>query len=132
MKTSTSCRFFLSAFICLCMFVLPACFHNTSAPPPSPQPAYVMPPPPPWAPPYRYQDRVRYYYLPDMECYYDVYAGQYVYYNGFEWLHSPYAPPAYAGYDMYNGSVVVLNYGTNDPWLNHTTYVITYPRGSYG
>jgi hypothetical protein len=67
-----------------------------------------------------------------MECYYDVYAGQYVYYNGFEWLHSPYAPPAYAGYDMYNGSVVVLNYGTNDPWLNHTTYVITYPRGSYG
>jgi hypothetical protein len=115
--------------------VLSSCFHGTSAPPAPRQSnvyAYpIMPPPPPWAPPYEYRDRVRYYYLPDMECYYDVYTGQYVYSNGFEWIHSPYAPPAYSGYDMYNGYVVVLNYGVNDPWMNHATYINSYPRGYY-
>jgi hypothetical protein len=132
MKTSFPNRLLLVACVSLCMSFLPACFHHTSAPPPAPQPVYVMPPPPPWAPPYRYQDRVRYYYIPDMECYYDVYMGQYVYYNGFEWIHSPYAPTAYSSYDMYTGSVIVLNYGVNDPWLNHNTYVTNYPRGYNG
>jgi hypothetical protein len=121
----------LSFTFLLLVTVLSSCFHGTSAPPSVSSQPVVMPPPPQWAPPYEYHERVRYYYLPDMECYYDVYTGQYVYSNGFEWIHSPYAPPAYSGYDMYSGYVVVLNYGVNDPWMNHATYMNSYPRGYY-
>jgi hypothetical protein len=116
-----------------------SCFYGPRVvaspfPPPQPvysEPGYVMPPPPVWAPEYDNRDRVRYYYLPDMQCYYDVYRQQYVYSDGYNWIHSTYAPPAYSGYDMNSGYIVVLNYGVNDPWMNHNTYVNSYPQGYY-
>jgi hypothetical protein len=65
-----------------------------------------------------------------MECYYDVYLQQYVYFDGFAWIHSPYPPSAYSSYNMYNGYIVVLNSNANEPWQNHSSYQSTYPRGS--
>jgi len=116
------------------LFLVSSCYVRSRPQPvavaPTP-PVYRMPPPPPWAPPYYNTQQVRYYYLPDMQCYYDVYMQQYVYFDGFQWIHSPYAPAAYSGYDMNNSYVIVLNQNVNDPWTNHNTYVNTYPRGVY-
>jgi hypothetical protein len=103
----------------------------SAPPPPPPVQAYQMPPPPPWAPFYYHTDQVRYYYLPDMQCYYDVYLQQYVYFDGFQWVHNSFPPPSYTGYDMNNCYVVVLNQGVNTPWVNHNAYVANYPRGYY-
>ncbi len=97
----------------------------------TPPPAQVIYTPPVWAPPYDNAQQVRYYYLPDMQCYYDVYMQQYVYNDGFQWIHSGYAPAAYSGYDMNTGYVVVLSAGVTNPWVNHTNYVTNYPRGYY-
>lgn len=110
-----------------------SCFYGPRVAAPPPQPVYAEPAytPPPWAPQYEYQERVRYYYLPDMQCYYDVYMHQYIYFDGYNWIHSPYAPAAYSSYDMNSGYVVVLNYGVSDPWLHHNTYVSNYPSGYY-
>jgi len=104
---------------------------ETTYVPPAPQPVYQMPPPPPWAPEYPRTYPVRYYYLPDMECYYDVSLQQYVYFDGSLWVHNGYPPPYYGDYDMNGAYVVVLDQHVNDPWNNHTTYVNNYPRGSY-
>ena len=42
---------------------------------PAPQGMAYQTPPPAWAPPYNYQQQpAQYYYLPDIQTYYDVYA----------------------------------------------------------
>jgi hypothetical protein len=126
-------RFLFYVTIVMGLLSTSSCYHGTtqSAPPPPQAQVRVMPPPPSWAPPYEYQDRVRYYYIPDMQCYYDVYSSQYVYYDGYVWIHNSFPPPAYSGYDMNTGYVVVLNYNVSDPWMNNNTYVTNYPRGYY-
>lgn len=40
-----------------------------------------------------------YYYLPDVDAYYDVTAGCYYYNNGYDWISAAYLPGAYRNYD---------------------------------
>ena len=54
-------------------------------------------------------DYVQYYYLPDIGVYYYVPRHQFVYFSGGRWVFSTYLPPAYRGYDLYNGYKVVIN-----------------------
>src|SRR3569623_1606690 len=61
-------------------------------------------------------DHADYYYMPDIDSYYDVNAHQYVYFNNNVWVHSVSLPPRYANYDVYHGYKVVVNQRT--PW-NH-------------
>lgn len=68
---------------------------------------------PDWGP-YGY-DRVQYYYLPDIDVYYDVMGRTYTYFDGRYWITSTYLPHAYRHYDLYRGYKVVLNYSS--PWL---------------
>ncbi len=84
---------------------------------------------PSWAPPY--YAGVRYYYLPDIEVYYDLTDGEFVYLHNGQWLFSPVLPPAYSGYDLYNGFVISLNVNVYQPWLHHQYYVSHYPRYYY-
>ena len=54
-------------------------------------------------------DHVDYYYLPDVESYYNVPKHQYVYKNGGQWVFGDRLPSQYANYDVNRGYKVVLN-----------------------
>ncbi|MBK0380118.1 hypothetical protein [Mucilaginibacter segetis] len=62
-------------------------------------------------------DHVDYYYIPDIDTYYDVPAHQYVYYNNNAWVHSRALPAKYKNYNLYNGYKVVVNEHT--PWVHN-------------
>jgi len=84
---------------------------------------------PTWAPPY-YQG-VRYYYLPDIESYYDMSTGEFVYLNDGQWSYSQGLPDIYSGYDISNCFTVALDYTIYQPWMHHHYYVSHYPRYYY-
>ena len=54
-------------------------------------------------------DHVDYYYLPDVESYYNVQKRQYMYQNNGQWISSSTLPTKYSNYDLYKGYKVVLN-----------------------
>jgi len=82
--------------------------------------------PPLWGP-VGYSD-VRYYYLPDIETYYDIQSSMFVYYEGGFWVHRAYLPGRYRNYDLYNGyKVVVPQYRGAYP-----TYFYKYHKSKYG
>lgn len=82
-----------------------------------------------WAPPY--YSGVRYYYLPDIEVYYDLSGQDFIYLDNAQWIFSPVLPSIYRGYDLDNGFVIALNTGVYQPWLHHQYYVSHYPRYYY-
>ena len=84
---------------------------------------------PAWAPPY--VDGVRYYYIPDIETYYDLSTQQFVYLNDGQWYFSQDLPSIYAGFDLYDCFTVALDDNTYEPWLNYQYYVSHYPRYYY-
>ncbi|MDB5142483.1 MAG: hypothetical protein JWQ66_1196 [Mucilaginibacter sp.] len=69
-------------------------------------------------------DRADYYYMPDIDAYYDVNAHQYVYSNNNVWIHSASLPPRYSNYDVYHGYKVVVNERT--PWVHNDVYRTKY------
>ena len=80
---------------------------------------------PAWAPVgYAQSD---YYYLPDVEAYYDVRATQFVYYGGGRWIRSRYLPNQYRDYDLYRGHKVVLNgYHGSRPYSHFNSHKVKY------
>lgn len=61
--------------------------------------------------------RAQYYYLPDIDAYYDVPAHQYVYYENNVWVHNQSLPPRYSNFDRYHSYKVVVN--RQNPWEHH-------------
>jgi len=59
-------------------------------------------------------DHAEYYYMPDIDAYYDVPNHQYVYLQNNVWIHAGALPPRYANYDLYHGYKVVVN--QRNPW----------------
>jgi hypothetical protein len=53
-------------------------------------------------------DYAAYYYLPDIETYYDVSKHQYIYFSGHRWNFTS-LPPKYREVDLYNCYKVVIN-----------------------
>jgi hypothetical protein len=87
--------------------------------------------PPPLGPA-GYSD-VRYYYLPDLETYYDVQSSLYIYSSGGRWVHSRYLPSRYRNYNLYNGYKVVLtDYHGNTPYTYFNDHKSKYARGYHG
>jgi len=83
---------------------------------------------PQWAP-VGYDD-TRYYYLPDVEAYYDVSNSMFIYYEGSSWVHRSYLPSRYRNYDLYNGyKVGMRDYHGNTPYYNHREYRNKYANG---
>jgi len=70
-------------------------------------------------------DHVDYYYLPDIDCYYDVPNHQYVYHNGGMWRRAATLPASYGNYDVYKSYKVVIN-GQPKPYLHNKTYKVKY------
>jgi hypothetical protein len=62
-------------------------------------------------------DRADYYYMPDIDSYYDVNAHQYVYLDNNVWVHRTALPSRYSNYNVYNGYKVVVNERT--PWVRN-------------
>ncbi len=86
---------------------------------------------PAWGP--RGYDNARYYYLPDVEAYYDVNTAMFIYLSGNTWIRRSYLPSHYRGYDLYHGRKVVMsNYHGNSPYYNHKVYRAKYGRGYQG
>ena len=62
---------------------------------------------PAWAPPYI--QGVRYYYLPDIETYYDLSTGEFIYLNDGQWSYSQGLPSIYSDFDLDNCFTVSLD-----------------------
>ena len=84
---------------------------------------------PSWAP--AYSPGVRYYYLPDIETYYDLSNRDFIYLNNGQWLFSNNLPYMYSDYDLNSGFAIYLNNGVYQPWMHHQYYVSNYPRYYY-
>lgn len=87
--------------------------------------------PPQWGP-VGYTE-VRYYYLPDVEAYYDVHTSMFIYFGGGAWIHRAYLPEQYVSYDLYSGyKVVMTDYRGDAPYIDFDKYKIKYAKGYRG
>ena len=86
---------------------------------------------PVWAPAYNNVEKVQYYYLPDIECYYDVLNHDYVYMVENHWMFSNSLPSSYDWYDLNNAFTVVIDVRVHEPWTHYQYYNDHYPRYYY-
>lgn len=87
--------------------------------------------PPAWGP-VGYSD-VRYYYLPDMEMYYDVHQSNFIYLHDNRWVYRNYLPVKYKSYNLYRGYKVPLqNYSGNYPYYFFKQHKVKYAKGYRG
>jgi hypothetical protein len=82
---------------------------------------------PDWGP-VGYQ-HARYYYMPDIDVYYDVNAHQYVYDENNVWVHDGALPPRFSNFDRYRSYKVVVN--ERSPW-EHNDEIRTRYEGYRG
>ena len=71
-------------------------------------------------------DYVNYYYLPDLDVYYNVPRHQFVYPEGNRWVYANNLPSRYGNYDLYGGYKVVIN--DNNPFTHADDYRARYGR----
>lgn len=75
----------------------------------------------------------RYYYLPDIEAYYDIQTSKFIYFGNGIWIRSIHLPGAYRNYDLYNGyKVVITNYHGNTPYIYFKNHKQKYAKGYRG
>ena len=72
-----------------------------------------------------------YYYLPDIESYYDVRTTEFVYLNNGRWSRSRSLPSQYRNYNLYNGYKVIMNDGSR-PYNNFKSHKVKYYKGYKG
>ena len=76
---------------------------------------------------------VEYYYLPDLQTYYDVRASQFIYFSNDKWIRSSYLPKQHRNYNLHNGYKVVLtDYHGNSPYTHFKTHKTKYYKGYKG
>lgn len=79
---------------------------------------------PNWGP--KGYNHVDYYYLPEIESYYDVPNRQFVYLERNKWVHRKSLPARYHRYNLYQGRKIVIN--EPRPYLQHHVYQSNYSR----
>lgn len=73
---------------------------------------------------------VNYYYLPDVEAYYDIHTSRYIYFDGRVWIRSSRLPGRYGNYDMDRGrKVVIRNYRGSAPYSQIGNHRKMYGKG---
>lgn len=76
---------------------------------------------------------MEYYYLPDIQSYYDVRASQFIYFGGGKWIRSSRLPKHHRNYDLYNGYKVVLtDYHGRAPYIYYDKHRVKYHKGYHG
>ena len=86
--------------------------------------------PPVWAP----ADRVetQYYYLPEVDSYYDVPSQQFIFLNNGVWIRSRVLPARYRNYNLRNGKVIYLtDYRGNSPYTYYKDHKVKYVATHY-
>lgn len=87
--------------------------------------------PPQWGP--AGYSNIRYYYLPDVEAYYDVQSSMFIYFEGRSWVRRSYLPSRYKNYNLYDGyKVVMKDYHGEAPYYKHREYRTLYAKGYRG
>ena len=87
--------------------------------------------PPAWGP--AGYSAVDYYYLPDVQSYYDIKARQFIYLGDGQWVRSRNLPARYRNYNLYNGYKVVLNdYHGSSPYTHFKSHKVKYFKGYKG
>ena len=76
-------------------------------------------------------DNARYYYIPDIESYYDVGGRQFVYMKDGKWVRSTRQPVVYKNYDLYNGYKVVIT-DDKEPYADNDNLRVKYAKGYKG
>lgn len=74
-------------------------------------------------------DYARYYYLPEMDVYYDVNNRRYTYYHGNRWVTNSRLPGRYGHFDIYRTYKVVIN--ESSPWHHHSHHRSNYKRHAH-
>ncbi len=69
-------------------------------------------------------DYVEYYYLPDIDVWYNVPNRQYIYLDGGRWIFAASLPGRYRGFDLYGSYKVVVN--DPRPYLRADVYRVKY------
>ena len=83
--------------------------------------------PPVWAPANR--EEVQYYYLPEIDSYYDVPSAKFIYLRNGKWFRSAALPAQYRNYNLKGGQVVYLSdYKGNAPYTFHKNHKIKYAK----
>ncbi len=75
-------------------------------------------------------DYVEYYYIPELDIYYDIINSLFYYNNRGRWYSAPYLPAAYGYYDFYSLYKVVLN-DIHYPWRYNMRHRRLYSRYCY-
>jgi hypothetical protein len=84
--------------------------------------------PPPWGP--VGYSQVQYYYLPDVEAYYDIPSHMFIYFSGTTWVRRAALPSRYHDYDLYRGHKVVMpDYHGGTPYSHFKEHKMKYARG---
>ncbi|MCD8288561.1 MAG: hypothetical protein LUC26_01425 [Prevotella sp.] len=70
-------------------------------------------------------DYAQFYFIPELNIYYDVEAALFYYLSGSTWVGAKYLPLKYKKYDLSSMYKVVMN-GVTTPWLNNKEHKKTY------
>lgn len=65
-------------------------------------------------------DFARFYYMPEIDVYYNVSNKRYTYFDGRKWVTTRSLPKRYVGFDLFRTYKVVIN--DRDPWHQHPRY----------
>ena len=91
----------------------------------------ILGPPPPWGP--AGYTEARYYYLPDIQSYYDVQSTMFICNANGRWHRKASLPGRYRNYDLYNGyKVVMISYHGETPYENFRENKMKYKIGYRG
>ena len=69
---------------------------------------------------------VRYYYLPEIDAYYNVATRKFTYWKGNKWVTKSKLPSRYNNFNLYRTYKVVVNH--DHPWNNHRHIKHQYSR----
>ena len=83
--------------------------------------------PPVWAPAEKVE--TQYYYLPDIDTYYDVPSSRFIYNKNGSWVRSAVLPAQYKNYNLKGGNVVFLtDYRGRSPYAFHKNHKMKYAK----
>jgi hypothetical protein len=121
-------RMSFTAFLLLIVLVLSGCSTMTVAQKAGLSINITLPS---WAPHYENANLVRYYYLPDIECYYDVRNREFIHMEDGHWMFSRSLPSVYRWFDLRDCFIIALDHRVVEPWRHFRYYVSHYPRYYY-
>jgi hypothetical protein len=73
-------------------------------------------------------EQVNYYYMSDLDMYYNVPSRTYTHLQGNRWVTVNTVPQKYRNYDFDRGHKVVVN--EKNPWNNHVKYKTSYAKNN--